>query len=168
MVSNARELDQIDRAILNVLQGAGRITNVELARRVNLSPTPCLERTRRLEREGYIVDYVAVLDPQSLGLGLTVFIEVELDRTTPDVFDDFKAAVAARPEVLECHLIAGGFDYLIKAVLSDMQSYRDFLGRVLVSMPGVKATHTYVVMEQVKETTRLPLGALVDSLPRKG
>jgi Lrp/AsnC family leucine-responsive transcriptional regulator len=157
MAPQDRGLDQIDVAILRELQREARITNVELARRVNLSPTPCLERTRRLERAGYIQGYVAVLDPQMLGLGLTVFIEVELDRTTPDVFDDFKEAVSQRSEVLECHLIAGGFDYLVKAVLSDMSAYRDFLGRVLVSMPGVKATHTYVVMEQVKASHTLPV-----------
>jgi len=157
MPAPPRTLDQIDRAILRELQANGRLTNVELARRVNLSPTPCLERTRRLEREGYIRGYVALLDRQKLGLGLTVFIEVELDRTTPEVFERFKAAVSARPEVQECHLIAGGFDYLVKAVLADMDSYRDFLGNVIVSLPGVKATHTYVVMEDVKTTTAIPL-----------
>lgn len=157
LVTQNRELDQIDRAILRELQAEARITNVELARRVNLSPTPCLERTRRLERDGFIHSYTARLDPDKLGLQLTVFIEVELDRTKPEIFDDFKNAVSDQPEVLECHLIAGGFDYLIKAILPDMASYRDFLGRVLVSMPGVKATHTYVVMEQVKVTTHLPV-----------
>ncbi len=157
MSASSRTLDQIDRAILRELQAQGRLTNVELARRVNLSPTPCLERTRRLEREGYIRGYVALLDRQKLGHGLTVFIEVELDRTTPEVFERFKAAVSARPEVQECHLIAGGFDYLVKAILADMDSYRDFLGNVIVSLPGVKATHTYVVMEDVKTTTAVPL-----------
>lgn len=157
MPAPPRTLDQIDRAILRELQANGRLTNVELARRVNLSPTPCLERTRRLEREGYIRGYVALLDRQKLGHGLTVFIEVELDRTTPEVFERFKDAVSARPEVQECHLIAGGFDYLVKAILADMDSYRDFLGNVIVSLPGVKATHTYVVMEDVKTTTTVPL-----------
>lgn len=157
MSSFDRDLDHIDLAILRELQSAGRLTNVELARRVNLSPTPCLERTRRLEREGYIQGYVALLDRQKLGAGLTVFIEVELDRTTPEVFERFKDAVSARPEVLECHLIAGGFDYLVKAVLADMTAYRDFLGQVLASVSGLKATHTYVVMEEVKSTTRVPL-----------
>lgn len=157
MVAQNRELDQIDTAILRELQADGRLTNVELARRVNLSPTPCLERTRRLERAGYIAGYAALLDRHKLGATLTVFVEVELDRTTPDVFERFKDAVTARPEVLECHLIAGGFDYLVKAALADMHAYRDFLGRVLVAMPGVKATHTYVVMEEVKATTKVPL-----------
>ncbi|RDD63682.1 Lrp/AsnC ligand binding domain-containing protein [Ferruginivarius sediminum] len=157
MSAKDRGLDHIDLAILRALQGNGRLTNVELARRVNLSPTPCLERTRRLEREGYIAGYAALLDRTKLGAAMTVFVEVELDRTTPDVFDRFKEAVTARPEVLECHLIAGGFDYLVKVALSDMDAYRDFLGGVLVSMPGVKATHTYVVMEEVKATTEVPL-----------
>ena len=157
MRADRRDLDQIDLAILRELQADGRLTNVALAKRVNLSPTPCLERTRRLERAGYITGYAAILDRHSLGAGLTVFIEVELDRTTPEVFERFKAAVVERPEVLECHLIAGGFDYLVKAALANMAAYRDFLERVLVSMPGVKATHTYVVMEEVKATTRVPL-----------
>lgn len=157
MSGKDRKLDQIDLAILRELQADGRLTNVELARRVNLSPTPCLERTRRLERGGYIAGYAAILNRDKLGAAMTVFVEVELDRTKPDVFERFKDAVVARPEVLECHLIAGGFDYLVKVALSDMDAYRDFLGRVLVSMPGVKATHTYVVMEAVKATTAVPL-----------
>lgn len=149
--------DRIDRSILDALQRDGRLTNVELARRVNLSPPACLERVRRLEKSGLISRYVALLDPVKLGSGLLVFIEVILDRTTPDVFERFKEAVGAMPEVQECYMVAGGFDYLVKARVKDMAAYRDFLGNSLVALPGVRETHTYAVMEEVKATTALPL-----------
>lgn len=147
------KLDRTDKRILRELQDNGRISNVELARRVNLSATPCLERVRRLEQAGYIRDYVAILDPQRLGVGMLLYVEVTLDRTTPDVFEHFKQAIAARPEVLECHMVAGGFDYLVKVRVPDMQAYRSFLGEGLSAAPGVRETHTYVVMEEIKETT---------------
>jgi len=146
-------LDRTDRRILRELQQNGRISNVELARRVNLSATPCLERVRRLEQAGYIREYVAILDPQRMDVGLLLYVEVTLDRTTPDVFERFKQAIAARSEVQECHMVAGGFDYLIKIRVPDMQAYRAFLGEGLTAAPGVRETHTYVVMEEIKETT---------------
>lgn len=150
-------IDRIDRAILLALQADGRLTNAELARRVNLSPPASLERVRRLERSGYILGYVALLDAAKLGGGLLVFVEIVLDRTTRDVFERFKAAVMTMPEVLECHMVAGGFDYLVKARVRDMAAYRDFLGNTLVELPGVRETHTYAVMEEVKATTAIPL-----------
>ncbi|WP_372074215.1 Lrp/AsnC ligand binding domain-containing protein [Tistrella mobilis] len=152
-----RPLDRIDRRILTELQGDGRLTNVELSRRVHLSPTPCLERVRRLEREGYIRGYRAELDPAMLDRALLVYIEVSLDRTDETVFEAFKAAIRQQPDVLECHMVAGGFDYLVKARLADMAAYRRFLGDCLVSLPGVRTTHTYVVMEEVKTDARLPV-----------
>ncbi len=150
-------LDRTDKRILREMQGNGRISNVELARRVNLSATPCLERVRRLEQAGYIRDYVAVLDPQRMDVGMLVYVEVTLDRTTPDVFDRFKEAIAERPEVQECHMVAGGFDYLLKVRVPDMPAYRTFLGEGLTAAPGVRETHTYVVMEEIKETTELEI-----------
>jgi len=150
-------LDRTDKRILHELQQNGRISNVELARRVNLSATPCLERVRRLEQSGYIREYVAVLDPQRMEVGLLLYVEVTLDRTTPDVFERFKASIAARPEVQECHMVAGGFDYLIKIRVPDMQAYRAFLGEGLTAAPGVRETHTYVVMEEIKETTAMQI-----------
>lgn len=150
-------LDRTDRRILRELQQNGRISNVELARRVNLSATPCLERVRRLEQAGYIKDYVAILDPQRMGVGLLLYVEVTLDRTTPEVFERFKQAIAVRPEVQECHMVAGGFDYLIKVRVPDMQAYRVFLGEGLTAAPGVRETHTYVVMEEIKETTEVEI-----------
>lgn len=152
------KLDRTDRQILHHLQGDGRLSNVELARRVNLSPAACLERVRRLEREGVIRGYAALLDPRQLDAALLVFVEVVLDRTTPDVFERFAAAVRTMPAVLECYMVAGGFDYLIKVRVADMAAYRDFLGSTLTALSEVRETHTYAVMEEVKATTRLPTG----------
>ena len=155
--SGAREIDKIDRRILRVLQADGRISNLKLAEAVHLSPTAVLERVRRLQRDGYILGYEARLDPGKLGAGLLVFIEVLLDRTVHDVMDDFKAAVQSRPEILEAHLVAGGFDYLLKTRVADMGAYRQFIGNVIWTLPGVRETRTYAVMEEVKHTTQLPL-----------
>ncbi len=143
-------LDSLDRKLLRLLQEDGRIPNVELAERVGLSPTATSERVKRLTREGIIAGYGARLDPQKLGRGFLVFVEVTLDKTTPDVFDRFAGAVTRAPDVLECHLVAGGFDYLIKTRVADMAAYRVFLGEVLLSLPGVRETRTYAVMEEVK------------------
>ena len=151
-------LDRTDRRILDELQRNGRISNVELARRVNLSATPCLERVRRLEQAGFIRDYVAILDAQRMEVGLLLYVEVTLDRTTAEVFERFKEAIADRPEVQECHMVAGGFDYLLKVRVPDMQAYRGFLGEGLTAAPGVRETHTYVVMEEIKETTAIRIG----------
>lgn len=150
-----RDIDNKDREILEHLQRDGRISNVELSRRVNLSPTPCLERVRRLERDGFIVGYSARLDPGKMGLGLLVFVEVELETTSEDVFDRFKSAVKGIEQVMECHMIAGGFDYLLKLRFADMQDYRNFLGHVLSALPHIKSTKTFVCMEEVKATQSL-------------
>lgn len=150
-----RVLDRIDHKILRQLQGNARITNADLARSVNLSPTPCLERVRRLEAEGYILDYVTLLNPQKLGAGVISFVQVLLDRTNPDVFSRFKEQVALCPEVMECHMVAGGFDYLLKVRTRSMIEYRDFLGDTLAQLSDIKQTHTYMVMEEVKATTAI-------------
>ena len=126
--TNPSGLDKIDARILRALQDDGRISNLKLAQAVHLSPTAVLERVKRLTRDGVILGYEARLDPALLGAGLMVFIEVLLDRTLPDVLDNFRAAVQARPEILECHLVAGGFDYLLKTRMADMQAYRHFAG----------------------------------------
>ena len=150
-------LDDTDRRLLRVLQTDGRITNAELARRCNLSPAACFERVKRLKDKNIITGYAALIDPASAGRALLIFIEVQLDRTTGDVFEAFAEAVRHQPEVLECHMVAGGFDYLIKARVADMDAYRVFLGDILVRMPGVRETRTYAVLEEVKATTALPL-----------
>ncbi len=151
------QIDRIDRRILGLLQSDGRITNTDLAERVGLSPTATSERVKRLTRDGIITGYGARLDPRRLGRGFLVFVEVKLDSTTPDVFDSFSAAVAKASEVMECHMVAGGFDYLVKTRVSDMAAFRRFLSEVLLAMPGVRETHTYAVMEEVKSTDILPL-----------
>ncbi len=150
-------LDRIDLRLLDILQRDGRITNAELAERIGLSPAATSERFRRLLKEGYILGFSARLNPQKLGLGLLAFVEVLLDKTTPDAFARFAEAVTRAPEVLECHMVAGGFDYLVKARLADMAAYRRFLGEVLLSLPGVKETRTYAVMEEVKNDGPLRL-----------
>jgi Lrp/AsnC family leucine-responsive transcriptional regulator len=157
MSETTHELDRIDLRILNVLQADGRISNLKLAEAVALSPTAVLARTQRLQREGYILGYEARLNPLKLGRGMLVFVEVLLDRTTPNVFNEFKAAVQVRDEILECHMVAGGFDYLIKTRMADMAAFRDFAGSVLWQLPGVRETRTYAVMEEVKHSSRLPL-----------
>ena len=153
----SRELDTIDRRILRALQADGRLSNLKLAEAVHLSPAAVLERVKRLTREGFILGYEARLNPALLGAGLLVFIEVLLDRTVHDVMDNFRAAVQVRPEILECHLVAGGFDYLLKTRVADMAQYRAFVGTVIWTLPGVRETRTYAVMEEVKNSTQIPL-----------
>ncbi len=150
-------IDRIDQRILSALQADGRLSNLKLAEAVALSPTAVLARVQRLTREGYILGYEARLNPPKLGRGMMVFVEVLLDRTTPNVFEQFKAAVQAQEAILECHMVAGGFDYLLKTRMADMAAYRDFAGTVLWQLPGVRETRTYPVMEEVKNSTRLPL-----------
>lgn len=144
-------LDRIDRKLLIRLQENGRVSISQLAREVNLTVTPTLERVRRLESTGYIEGYIARLSPRRLGLGLLAYVEVQLDRTTPDAFERFKAAMLALEEVMDCHMVAGGFDYLLKVRVKSMETYRSFLERI-ATVRGVQQTHTYFVMEEVKST----------------
>ncbi|MCG7534880.1 leucine-responsive transcriptional regulator Lrp [Pseudoalteromonas sp. OOF1S-7] len=144
------QLDRTDRKILVELQKDGRISNVELARRIGLSATPCLERVKKLEREGYIKGYKAVVDPAKLGQGLLVFVEVTVNKNSPDVFDRFNQAVKQHDEIIECHLVSGNFDYLLKTRVTDMSEYRGVLGEILLKLPSISESRTYVVMEEVK------------------
>ena len=157
MTDVTAELDRTDLKILRALQQDGRLSNLKLAEQVGLSPTAVLARVQRLSRDAYILGYEARLNPLKLGAGMMVFVEVLLDRTTPNVFDAFKAAVQVYPEIMECHMVAGGFDYLLKTRLPDMAAYRAFAGSALWQLPGVRETRTYAVMEEVKNTTQLPL-----------
>lgn len=150
-MENRSPLDATDRRILKALQADGRITVTELAERVNLSKTPCAERMKRLEKAGYITGYMARLDPEALGLPALVFVQVSLERTTTDVLDRFNAAVTRIAEVEAAHMIAGGFDYLLKVRARDMAHYRQVLGDRIGALPGVSQTHTFAVMETVKE-----------------
>ncbi|ENW27342.1 Lrp/AsnC ligand binding domain-containing protein [Acinetobacter lwoffii] len=153
-----RKLDRIDRMILDILQRDGRIAISELAAHVNLSTTPCSERVKRLEREGIIMGYYARLNPEMLERNLLVFLEIKLSAKSGDVFDQVARNLTEIPEVLECHLISGDFDYLVKARLKEMSAYRRLLGDLLKKLPASASSHSYVVMEEVKESLYLDLG----------
>jgi Lrp/AsnC family leucine-responsive transcriptional regulator len=152
-----RELDRIDRQILRELQEDGRLSLTELGERVGLSTTPCTERVRRLEQEGVIMGYSARLNPARLEAGLLVFVELNLAYKSADVFEEFRCAVLKLPHVLECHLVSGDFDYLIKARINEMASYRRLLGDILLTLPHVRESKSYIVMEEVKESLQLPV-----------
>lgn len=149
--------DRTDLKILDQLQANAKISNVELARRVHLSPTPCLERVKRLEKHGFIMGYHSRLNPQKLSASLLAFVEIKLNHTSRDVFRDFKEAVKERGEILECHLVSGDFDYLLKTRVADMSQYRELLGETLLMLPGVSSSRSYMVMEEVKESIEIPI-----------
>lgn len=151
-IKKASQFDAIDKRILQELQKNARISNVELSKRVNLSPTPCLERVKRLEQSNIILGYHADVCPIQTKTSLLVFIEVTLEITSNEVFKGFADTVKEYSEILECHMIAGGFDYLLKLRFKDMQEYREFLGGGLSKLPKVSLTHTYIVSEEVKDT----------------
>ena len=152
-----KKFDRIDRNILVELQNKGRLSNVELSKRVGLSPTPCLERVKRLEKEKYITGYKAILNPLKLDAALLVFVEITLTKTSPDVFDQFSEAVHELDVIQECHLVSGDFDFLLKTRVKDMLAYRELLGDTLLRLPSVSESRTYVVMEEVKSSNLLPI-----------
>lgn len=150
---SVKKLDRIDRKILVELQKDGRLANVELARRVGLSPTPCLERVRKLEAEGFILGYNAQVDPHKVGAALLVFVEITLSKTSPEDFNEFSKAVQKLSEIQECHLVSGSFDFLLKTRVANMAAYRELLGETLLRLPSVRESRTYVVMEEVKQSS---------------
>ena len=151
------DFDRIDRKILEELQREGRLSMTELAERVSLSVSPCTERVRRLERSGVILGYHARVNPEALGRGLLVFVELTLASKSADVFDAVRQALLLEPRVLECHLVSGRFDYLIKARLSAMSEYRALLAQLLKKIPVPAQSNSYVVMEEIKESLMLPV-----------
>ena len=153
----ARRLDRIDRRILSHLQNDGRLSYVELANKVGLSTSPCLERVKRLERDGFITGYSARLAADKLQAGLLVFVEISLNYTSGDVFKEFRSAVKLWPEIQECHLVSGDFDYLLKIRIADMTAYRELLGEIIHTLPGVRDSRTLVAMETVKESGEIAL-----------
>ncbi len=155
MPESPRDLNRIDRHILRILQDDGRITYADLARQVGLTTTPCIERVKRLEREGFIRGYSARVEPEYLDAGLIIFVQIKLNRTSKDSFDSFRSAVVRLQQVQECYLVSGNFDYLLKARVADMTAYREFLGETLLSVPGVQESTSIVVMEAVKETLKI-------------
>jgi Lrp/AsnC family transcriptional regulator, leucine-responsive regulatory protein len=150
-----RKLDRIDRMILDILQNEGRIAISELASRVSLSTTPCSERVKRLERDGIIMGYHARLNPKHLDRNLLVFLEISLSAKSGDVFEQVAKDLMEIPEVQECHLISGDFDYLVKARLKEMSAYRRLLGDLLKKLPSSASSHSYIVMEEIKESLYL-------------
>jgi Lrp/AsnC family leucine-responsive transcriptional regulator len=155
--SEMRDLDRIDLKILEILQREGRISVTELAERVSLSATPCSDRVKRMEREGVITGYHARVNPAALGKNLLVFLEIKLSAKSGDVFDKVKKELLYVPEVMECHLVSGDFDYLVKARLTEMNEYRRLLGEILKRLPASAESRSYVVMEEIKETLFLPV-----------
>ena len=153
-----RELDKIDRGILDILQKEGRITMTDLAARIGLSATPVTERVRRLERDRVITGYHARVDPAALGKNLLVFVEIKLSVKSGDVFERVKREMLFVPEVMECHLVSGDFDYLIKARIGEMAEYRRLLGNILLKLPSAAESRSYVVMEELKESSYLAAG----------
>ena len=150
-----RKLDRIDRMILDILQNEGRIAISEFASRVSLSTTPCSERVKRLERDGIIMGYHARLNPKHLDRNLLVFLEISLSAKSGDVFEQVAKDLMEIPEVQECHLISGDFDYLVKARLKEMSAYRRLLGDLLKKLPSSASSHSYIVMEEIKESLYL-------------
>lgn len=151
-------LDAYDRAILRALQRDGRMSNQELADKVNLSPSPCLRRVRRLEQEGIIEGYSAQLSARKLGLKLMAFIQISMDRHTPERFAKFEQAIADYEEVLECHLITGqAADYLLKVVVEDMDAYQSFLLNKITRIGGVSGVHSSFVLKSPHSSTALPI-----------
>lgn len=158
-IDRSRQLDKVDIKILQQLQANARIAMTELVEKVGLSTTPCTERVRRLEREGVIEGYHARLNPQALGASLLVFVEIKLSAKSGDIFDAFRREVQKLPDVQECHLVSGEYDYLLKVRLPDMSMYRKILGDILLKLPQANESRSYVVMEEVKETLLLNLGS---------
>lgn len=151
-------LDDIDRRILARLQNDARLTNVELAEAVGLSPSPCLRRVRDLEGSGVIRRYVALLDPATVGLPVSVFVNVTLERQIEAALERFEAAILKRPEVMECYLMTGDADYLLRVVTADLSAYERFLVEHLTRVPGVASIKSSFALKQVKYRTALPLG----------
>lgn len=145
-----RQLDDIDRRILALLEDNGRATYVDIAGRVGLSQTPCTERIRRLERDGYIEGYSARLNPDLVGRGFTMFMQVTFSESTNERFDKFTEIVRDMPEVLECHMIAGGYDCLLKVCVKDMNAFRNVLIDKISQIPGIAQTNSFAVIEVVK------------------
>ena len=152
-------LDRIDKHILKLMQANARISNLELADQVGLSPTPCSRRVKRLEDSGLIVGHVTLLSPEALGLDLTAIIGISMDRHTPDRFENFEKAITSMPEVIECSIVTGQTaDFLLKVVVKDMRHYEKFLLGHLTRITGVTGVHSSFVLRHLVNKTELPVG----------
>ena len=151
-------LDRIDKRILKLMQTNARISNLELAEQVGLSPTPCSRRVKRLEDSGLIAGHVTLLNPEALGLDLTAIIGISMDRHTPDRFEDFEKAITSMPEVIECSIVTGqAADFLLKVVVKDMHHYEKFLLGHLTRVAGVTGVHSSFVLRHLVKKTELPV-----------
>ncbi|MEH0077046.1 Lrp/AsnC family transcriptional regulator [Pannonibacter sp. Pt2] len=148
-------LDRIDRKILHLLQQDGRMSNADIAAAVNVSPATCHRRIRRLFDEGFVRDVRAVIDPQKVSRGALVMVGVELDRSTPESFAAFEEAIRKLPVVLDCHLVAGDFDFFLKIRVRDMADFNRLHGEQLIALPGVRQTRTFFVIKEVVDNARL-------------
>lgn len=148
-------LDRIDKSILRHLQRDGRLTNADIAKSVNVSPATCHRRTQRLLDEGHITGVHAQIDPASIGLGALVMVGVVLDRSTPESFAALEEAVSDMKELLDCHLVAGDFDYLLKIRVRDMADFNELHSKMLIALPGVRQIRSFFVMKEVKENAPL-------------
>ncbi|HJM61984.1 MAG TPA: Lrp/AsnC family transcriptional regulator [Alphaproteobacteria bacterium] len=153
------DLDAIDRKILTALQEHARMPNVELARAVGLSPSPCLRRVRALEDSGVIRRYATLVDQSAVGLPVSVFVSVSLERQIESALEEFEATVKARPEVMECYLMTGTADYLLRIVVSNLEAYERFLKEHLTRIPGVSSIQSSFALKQIAYRTALPLDA---------
>jgi Lrp/AsnC family leucine-responsive transcriptional regulator len=157
LIGDHRNLGKIDHKILRALQKNGRISYTNLARQVGLSVTPCIERVKRLERSGYIKGYSAQLCPQKLNAGLVVFVQIRLNHTSQENFDEFRRSVIDLENIQSCFLVSGNYDYLLKARVADMAAYRELLGHRILKLPAVQESTSYVVMEELKETMEIDI-----------
>lgn len=155
--SDSEKLGKIDRNILRVLQKDGRISYTDLAREVGLSVTPCIERVKRLERNGYILSYTAIISPERMDASLVVFVQIRLNHTSQKNFEEFHRSVMNLENIQSCFLVSGNYDYLLKARVKDMAAYRELLGHRILKLPAVQESTSYVVMEELKETMEVPV-----------
>ena len=151
------KLGRIDLNILRILQKDGRISYTDLAKQVGLSVTPCIERVKRLERENYILNYGARVSAQKLNQSLVVFVQIRLNHTSQKNFEEFRRSVMDLENVQSCFLVSGNYDYLLKARVADMASYRELLGHRILKLPAVQESTSYVVMEELKDTMDIPI-----------
>ena len=157
IIDGPDSLGRIDRNILRILQKDGRISYTELARQVGLSVTPCIDRVKRMERNGYILGYSAQVCSQKLDAALVVFVQIRLNHTSQKNFEEFRRSVIDLENIQSCFLVSGNYDYLLKARVADMAAYRELLGHRILKLPAVQESTSYVVMEELKETMEVPI-----------
>lgn len=152
-----RDLDQIDKKILTLLQKNGRATNQWLARQIDLSPTPCLERVRRLEKDGFIEGYRATVVPEAVGCPMLIYALISFDYAVDGVYEKFRKEIAQIKEIVECHMVTGNVDFIMKIRTADINGFRALLEDKILKLPGVRITHSYVAMHEAKAESMVPI-----------